>query len=130
MFLMTNLIEPRMEKLIINHLIGNNCPEFRHGFLDLVLFQTDSRKWLLETLFLDNCTYSRVSYGIFSPPSLPFPPPSTKHTLTYWEGLSNKEVSLIGSPRRARRSGATTFEQKRKILLRVKAKDLIHSRKI
>ena len=34
MFMVTNLIEPRTRKLILNHLIGNNCPEFRDGPLD------------------------------------------------------------------------------------------------
>ena len=38
-FMITNLIEPRMWKLILNHLIGNNCPEFRNGLLDSYFFK-------------------------------------------------------------------------------------------
>ena len=34
MFMITNLIELRVEKLILNHLNGNNCSEFRNGLLD------------------------------------------------------------------------------------------------
>ena len=34
MFMITNLIKPRIGKLILTHLIGNNCPEFRNGLLD------------------------------------------------------------------------------------------------
>ena len=33
MFMITNLIEPRMGKLMLNHLIGKNCPEFLNGLL-------------------------------------------------------------------------------------------------
>ena len=34
MFVLTNLIEPRMGKRILNHLIWNNCPEFGYGLLE------------------------------------------------------------------------------------------------
>ena len=50
----TNLIEPHMRKLKLNHLIGNNRPEFRNGRLDSYFFQTDFRKGLFETLFLES----------------------------------------------------------------------------
>ena len=33
MFMITNLIEPRTVKLILSHLIRNNCPEFHNGLL-------------------------------------------------------------------------------------------------
>ena len=39
MFMITNLIELRREKLILNHLIGNNCPEFPNGLLDSYFFK-------------------------------------------------------------------------------------------
>ena len=39
MFMIYNLIEPRMRKLILNHLIGNNCPEFHNGLLDSYFFK-------------------------------------------------------------------------------------------
>ena len=39
MFIITNLIEPRMGKLILNHLTGNNCPEFHNGLLDSYFFK-------------------------------------------------------------------------------------------
>ena len=34
-----NLIETHMGKLILNHLIGNNCPEFRNGLMDSYFFK-------------------------------------------------------------------------------------------
>ena len=34
MFIITNLIELPMAKLILNHFIGNNCPEFRNELPD------------------------------------------------------------------------------------------------
>ena len=33
-FMITELVEPRMEKLILNHLTENNCTEFLDGRLD------------------------------------------------------------------------------------------------
>ena len=39
MFMMTNLIEPRTVKLILSHLIGNNCPEFHNGLLYSYFFK-------------------------------------------------------------------------------------------
>ena len=39
MFMISNLIGPRMRKLIVNHLIGNNCREFCCGLLDSYLFK-------------------------------------------------------------------------------------------
>ena len=47
------MIEPHIGKLILNHLIVNNCPEFRNGLLDLLMFQVEFRKSLLGTFFLD-----------------------------------------------------------------------------
>ena len=49
MFIITNLIESRVKKLILNHLAGNNYPEFCDG-----LFQTGFRKWMFGTLFLES----------------------------------------------------------------------------
>ena len=37
--MITNLIEPHMEKLILNHWIRNNYPEFRNGPLDSYFFK-------------------------------------------------------------------------------------------
>ena len=72
MFLMTNLIEPRMEKLIINHLIGNNCPEFRHGFLDLYFF-----KLIVGSDCLKRCFWIIAHIlGFHMEFSLPLPSPS------------------------------------------------------
>ena len=46
MFMISNLIEPRLGKLIL-HLIGNNCPEFRIGPLDNCFFKlTLGSNWL------------------------------------------------------------------------------------
>ena len=52
--MITDLNEPRMGKLTLNHSIGNNCPEFRDGLLDSSFFETDFRKWLFGTLSLDS----------------------------------------------------------------------------
>ena len=53
MFIITNLIEPRMGKLMVNHLIGNGCPEFCKQWTSRqLLFQIDFGKWLFGTLFL------------------------------------------------------------------------------
>ena len=57
MFMITNFIEPYMEKLILNHLIEKNCPcdkkKLQWPFGQLP-FQTNFRKWLFGTLFLDS----------------------------------------------------------------------------
>ena len=37
--MITNLIKPRIRKLILNHLTGNNCPEFPNGLLDSHFFR-------------------------------------------------------------------------------------------
>ena len=39
MFMNTSLIEPRMGKLTLHHLIGNNCLEFRNGLLDSYFYK-------------------------------------------------------------------------------------------
>ena len=39
MLMITNLIEPRVRKLILKHLIGNIFSEFRNGFLDSYFFK-------------------------------------------------------------------------------------------
>ena len=39
MLMITNLIEPHIGKLILNHLIRNNCSEFRNGPLDSYFFK-------------------------------------------------------------------------------------------
>ena len=41
MFAITNLIKPRMGKLILYHLIQNNCPDFRNGILDSFFLQPE-----------------------------------------------------------------------------------------
>ena len=51
MFMITNLIEPPKKKLILNHLIGNNCPEFRNGLLDSYFFKLNLRSDCLELCF-------------------------------------------------------------------------------
>ena len=51
MFMMTDLIEPRMEKLILNHLIGNNCPVFRNGSLGSYFFKLTLGSDYLELCF-------------------------------------------------------------------------------
>ena len=48
----TNLIEPRIGKLILNHLIGNNCPEFLNdGLLDSHFFKLTLESGCLELCF-------------------------------------------------------------------------------
>ena len=39
MWMITNLIEPHMGKLILDPVIGNTCQEFRHEFLDSYFFK-------------------------------------------------------------------------------------------
>ena len=39
MFMINNLIESSMGKMILHRLIGNNCPEFRNGLLDSYFFK-------------------------------------------------------------------------------------------
>ena len=55
MSVITNLIDPRIRKLILNHLTGNNCPEFCNGFLDTYFFKltlgSDCLELFLETHF-------------------------------------------------------------------------------
>ena len=49
MFMITNLIKSRLEKLVLNHLIGNNCPMFRNGLLDFFKL-TSGSDYLEESL--------------------------------------------------------------------------------
>ena len=51
MLMIINLIEP-LKKLILNHLIGNNCPEFRNGLLVNYFFKLTLRSDCLELCFL------------------------------------------------------------------------------
>ena len=52
--MITNLIEPRMGKLILNYLIGNNCPEFCDGILDSYFIKLTLESDCLELCFLDS----------------------------------------------------------------------------
>ena len=47
----TSLIELYMGKLILNHLVGNNCPEFRSRLLDSCFFKLALRSDGLELYF-------------------------------------------------------------------------------
>ena len=51
MFIITNLIEPRMGKLILNHLIENSCPELAMDFWAVVFFKLTLRSDCLELYF-------------------------------------------------------------------------------
>ena len=51
MLVITNVIELRMGKLILNHLIGNNYPEFRNGLLDSYFFKVTLGSDCLELCF-------------------------------------------------------------------------------
>ena len=51
MFMTPNLIEMRLGKLIINHLIGNNCPEIRNRLLDSCLFKLTLGRDYLKLCF-------------------------------------------------------------------------------
>ena len=54
MFMVTNLIEPRMGKLISNNLIGNKCPGFRDGLLGSYFFKLTLGSVSMELFFLDS----------------------------------------------------------------------------
>ena len=49
--LMTNLMKPCMEKLILNHLVKKNCPEFCNRFLDSYFFKLTLWSDCLEHCF-------------------------------------------------------------------------------
>ena len=49
--MITNLIEARMGKLILNHLIGNNCPVFGNGLLATCFFKLTLGSDCLELSF-------------------------------------------------------------------------------
>ena len=51
MLMITNLIEPRVRKLILKHLIGNIFSEFRNGFLDSYFFKLTLGSDCLELYF-------------------------------------------------------------------------------
>ena len=51
--MITNLIQPRMGKLMLNHLIGNTCPEFCNGLLASCFFKFTLGSNCLE-LFLES----------------------------------------------------------------------------
>ena len=53
MFMITTLIKQRMLKLILNHLIGNNCPDFLNGLLDSYFFKLNLGSDCLELCFLE-----------------------------------------------------------------------------
>ena len=50
--MITNLIEPRMGKLILNHLTGNNCQELCNGPPDSYFFRLTFGSDSLELCFL------------------------------------------------------------------------------
>ena len=66
MLVITNVIELRMGKLILNHLIGNNYPEFRSGLLDSYFF-----KLTLGSDYLELC-FSALMPSLNSARKLPF----------------------------------------------------------
>ena len=49
--MITNFMEVRMGKLILNHLIRNNCPEFGNGLLDNYFFKLTVGRDFLEPCF-------------------------------------------------------------------------------
>ena len=51
MLMITNLIARRIGKLILNHLVGNTCPEFRNGLLDSYFFILSLGRDCLELCF-------------------------------------------------------------------------------
>ena len=51
MFMVTNLIKPRKGKLTLNHLIGNNCPEFCNGVPDSYFFKLTLWRDCLQLCF-------------------------------------------------------------------------------
>ena len=51
--MVTNLIESCMGKMILNHLIGNNCPEFLNGLLGSYFYKLTLEKGCLQ-LYLDS----------------------------------------------------------------------------
>ena len=55
MFMITDLIEPDVRKLILHNLTGNNSPEFHNGFLDSYLFKLSTvRKLIVNHLTGNN----------------------------------------------------------------------------
>ena len=46
--MITNLIEPCMGKMILNHLTGNNCPEFLNGLLRSYFYKLTLESGCLE----------------------------------------------------------------------------------
>ena len=51
MFMITYLIEPCIGKLILNHLIGNDSPEFHYKLLDIYFFKWTSGGYCTERYF-------------------------------------------------------------------------------
>ena len=49
--MITNLIEPHIGKLILKHLIGNDCLEFHNGLLDSSFFKLTLGSDCLELCF-------------------------------------------------------------------------------
>ena len=64
MFMITNFIEPRMEKLIFNHLIGNDCPEFQNRLLDSYFFKLTLGSDCLELCFWEVAFKTILSINI------------------------------------------------------------------
>ena len=65
--MITNLIEPRMGKVILNHLIENNCPEFHSGLLGTYFFKmalgSDCLElcyWQTLIIYLDGLSTGRL----------------------------------------------------------------------
>ena len=51
MFMINNLIEPCLGKVLLNHLIGNSCPKFRNGLLGIYFSKLTSGSDCLELYF-------------------------------------------------------------------------------
>ena len=49
--MVTNLSKPRNGKLVLDRLIGNNCPEFRNGLPNIYFFKLTLGSDYLELFF-------------------------------------------------------------------------------
>ena len=58
-FTIINVMEPRMGKLILNHLIETNCPEFSNRLMDSYFFKLTLESDHLGFYFLQ--TFSKLS---------------------------------------------------------------------
>ena len=87
--MITNLIELRMGKLILNHLLGNTCPEFCSGVLDSWKIKSTLGSDCLELCFWRVALKSILTQQYYKNTS------RFKHSMVHMPSLNLTSISFL-----------------------------------